>query len=97
MAEQNRRNGGGKGINRIFKPTGAVVCEIVDPTISNKGETARGVRSKVDGTLVVRLSDTPSEDSTIDITAGVKELYDIIEVKAGGTIPFDGDSFYIFW
>lgn len=93
----NSRNGSGKGIDRIYNPTGAVVCKDIDPSVSNKAEMARGVRSTVDGTLVVNLAETPTVDSTIDIIAGVKELYDIVEVKTGGTLPLDGVSFYLFW
>ena len=94
----NERNGSGKGINRIHKVAGAVVCKTVDPTERGvKAQTdARGVRSRVDGTInVILLDQTGTQE--IDVIAGVKELYDIKEVLTGGTIPLDGDSFYLFW
>ncbi len=84
----NNKEGTGKGISKVYRPTAGVVIE----TISKIGYT-RGITSKVDGEVKVTLSEPDEPGGTVFtpvlvlVFAGKDCFYNIKELHDdGGTV-----------
>jgi hypothetical protein len=88
------RNGTGRGITFVNTPTAPIVVgECVTNGFNAPADTARGFTSTSDGTVEITLPHCG--DVTVTTTAGVKEFYDILEIKDGGTIALTNIT--LFW
>ena len=89
-----QKDGSGRSISFVFFPIEETETSSVVSTAAYAGTSCRGLQSKTDGTVEVRL--TEMDDSIfINVVAGAKELYSIDTILEGGDIPLT--DIMLFW